>query len=93
MYAIELEQEDDGGWITRLPDLPKADRKGRRPARQAIRATVARSIIRKRLAAGLSQKELATKAGITPETLSRIESGKHRPQTATFDKIVEALGE
>jgi DNA-binding XRE family transcriptional regulator len=75
-----------------LPELPKADRKGRRPARQAIRATLARSIIRRRLSAGMSQKELAEKAGVAPETLSRIESGKHRPQTATLDKIAEALG-
>jgi ribosome-binding protein aMBF1 (putative translation factor) len=92
-YVLVPEAEYERLAGVALPPLPKADRKGRRPARQTVRATLARSIIRKRVAAGLSQKELAEQAGISPETLSRIESGKHRPQTATIDKIAQALEE
>ena len=77
----------------REPALPDADAKGRRPAREAIRATVGHSIMQRRLDAGLSQKQLASRAGISAETLSRIEAGKHRPQAATIDRLAAALGE
>jgi len=75
------------------PKLPDADRHGNRPAREAIRATMARTLLRKRIEAGLTQKQLAEKAGIAPETLCRIETGKHRAQTATLEKVAKALGE
>jgi transcriptional regulator with XRE-family HTH domain len=45
-----------------------------------------------RKAAGLTQQELATRAGIRQETLSRIESGKHTPTLRTLKKIDRALG-
>ncbi|MEX2672457.1 MAG: helix-turn-helix transcriptional regulator [Phycisphaeraceae bacterium] len=76
-----------------LPSLPQPNAQGTRPAREAIRTTLARSVITKRLAAGLTQKELAQRAGISAETLSRIESAKHRPQAATLERIAAALGE
>ena len=76
-----------------LPDLPEADAKGTRRAREAIRATIARSVIQRRLKAGLSQAALAERAGIHAETLSRIETGKHRPQAATRERLEQALGE
>ena len=53
----------------------------------------ARGIIRDRVAAGMTQKELAELAGIRVETLCRIETGKNIPSVPTVDKIDRALKE
>ena len=74
-----------------LPPLPKPDAQGNYPAVEYARASLARKIIRDRVAAGLSQRELATKAGVRVETLCRIETGKHTPSVPTVDKIDQAL--
>lgn len=74
-----------------LPPLPDADAKGNFPAKEYLRASIARDIIRDRARAGLSQRELANLAGIRVETLCRIETGKHTPSVATIDKIDRAL--
>jgi transcriptional regulator with XRE-family HTH domain len=50
------------------------------------RTSIARDIIRDRVAAGLSQRELAKLAGIGVETLCRIETGKHTPTVPTIEK-------
>ena len=71
--------------------LPTADAKGRRPAVSALRAILARDIIRDREQLGWSQAELARQAGIRVETLNRIETGKRTPSVATIDKIDTAL--
>jgi transcriptional regulator with XRE-family HTH domain len=55
------------------------------------RASLARKLIRDRVAAGLSQRELATMAGVRVETLCRIETGKHTPSVPTVDKLDRAL--
>src|SRR5438105_13740264 len=73
------------------PPLPKPDAKGNYPALEYLRASIARDIVRDRLAAGLTQKELAQLAGVRVETLCRIETGKHTASTATIDKIDRAL--
>ncbi len=74
-----------------LPPLPKPDSQGNYPAVEYARASLARKIIRDRVAAGLSQRELAKRAGVRVETLCRIETGKHVPSVATIDKIDRAL--
>jgi len=74
-----------------LPALPKADAKGNFPAVDYARASLARKIIRDRVAAGLSQRKLAELAGISFENLCRIETGKHTPSVPTIDKIDRAL--
>jgi hypothetical protein len=56
-----------------LPPLPKALPGGNFPARQYLRASIARDIIKGRRRAGLSQAELARRAGIQPAVLNRIE--------------------
>jgi transcriptional regulator with XRE-family HTH domain len=56
-----------------------------------MRASLARAIIRRRRAAGLSQAELARRAGIQPAVLNRIENARVDAGTATVDKIVAAL--
>ena len=74
-----------------LPAYPEKDAKGNFPAKEYLRVSIAREIIRDRAAAGLNQKELAKLAGIRVETLCRIETGRHTPSVATIDKIEHAL--
>ena len=58
------------------------DADGTHPAKEYMLASLARKIIRHRRMLGLSQAELARRAGIRPETLNRIEQGKHSPSVA-----------
>jgi DNA-binding XRE family transcriptional regulator len=76
----------------KLPPLPPRSASGRRPAGAYILASIAREIVADRKAAGLTQQQLARRAGIRQETLSRIESGKHTPKLATPKKIDRVLG-
>lgn len=73
------------------PALPPTDAEGNYPAAEALKASIARSIIRQRRAAGLTQADLARRAGIRAETLNRIETGKHAPSVATLSRIEKAL--
>ena len=76
---------------TALPDFPPANREGNFPALQTGRVSIAREVIRRREGVGLSQKALATAAGIRVETLNRIEKAKVTADTATIGKIDRAL--
>ena len=82
-----LKQKADEG----EPLLPEPDAEGNYPAREYMLASVARSIIRPRRRAGLTQVELARRAGIRPETVNRVEHGKNSPSVATVEKIDRAL--
>lgn len=73
------------------PSLPKPDARGRVPAADYARASLARKLIRDRRRVGLTQVELARRAGIRAETLCRIEKGKSTPDMATFNKVHRAL--
>jgi len=55
------------------------------------RATLADKLVRRRRASGLSQAELARRAGVRPETLNRIERGRTTPDFATVRKLVVAM--
>jgi transcriptional regulator with XRE-family HTH domain len=48
-------------------------------------------IVRRRRQLGLTQKELAAKAGTHQSSISRIESGEHDIQLSTLIQIAEAL--
>ena len=74
-----------------LPRSPKSDRHGHFPAVEYARVSLARKVIRDRVAAGLSQRQLASLAGIRFETVCRIERGRHTPSLATITKIDRAL--
>ena len=73
------------------PDLPTPDADGNYPALEALAAIQARDILRARRKLGLSQVELARRAGIRPETLNRIEQGRNKPSVPTIAKIDRAL--
>lgn len=74
-----------------LPALPAADEYGRFPAIETARVIIARQVIRARHAAGWTQAELAARAGVRQETISRIETGKHSAGLKTMAKIDRAL--
>lgn len=74
-----------------LPPLPAPDADGNYPAVDYARASLARKIIRDRVAVGLSQRQLALRAGVRVETLCRIETGKHTPSVPTIDKLDRVL--
>ena len=74
-----------------LPPLPERNAAGNYPAVEYARASLSRKIIRDRVAVGLSQRQLALRAGVRVETLCRIETGKHTPSLPTIDKIDRAL--
>ncbi len=76
-----------------FPPLPPADASGYFPAVEYSRAGLARKIIRERRAAGLTQADLARRAGSRPETLNRIERGKATPDVPTVMKITRAIEE
>ena len=88
-YVIVPRSEYESG----MPQLPAKNDCGERPAKAAIQTVIARSLIRRRTAAGLEQKQLAALAGVRAETISRIESGRYRPQHATMERLDRALAE
>jgi DNA-binding XRE family transcriptional regulator len=77
-----------GEWEPPLP-APAAD--GNYPADETLAVLLARKLIRRRRAVGLSPAELARRAGIRPEAVNRIEQGKHDPSIRTVEKIDRAL--
>ena len=60
-------------------------------ARQS-RESLGGRIRERREAAGLTQAELSSRAGVGRVTLTRIEKGEHSPRTATLTAIARALG-
>ena len=82
---LAAEEETEG------PPLPEPDARGRFPAIAYARASLARKIIRRRRALGLSQSELARRAGLRVETLNRLEKARTTPTIVTVDKIDRAL--
>jgi len=71
--------------------VPSADEKTVSDGLDMDRASLARKLVRRRRVAGLSQAELARRAGIRPETLNRLERGRTTPDFATIRKLVLAM--
>ena len=53
---------------------------------------VARVVIRRRAALGISQKELARRVGTSHSAISRLESGRHKASLDTLQRVATALG-
>jgi ribosome-binding protein aMBF1 (putative translation factor) len=75
------------------PPFPKPDANGNMPALEFILASVAREIIRRRRAAGMSQVELADASGVRQATISDLERGKHMVTERVMERIDRALRE
>jgi len=52
---------------------------------------IAKLVATRREALGLSQRELAKRAGISHTVISRIEGGEHSPSPKTLERLAEAL--
>jgi DNA-binding XRE family transcriptional regulator len=63
------------------------------PAFDIDRASLSEKLRRRRRAAGLTQAELARRAGVRTETLNRIERGHTEPDFTTIRKLVLAMNE
>lgn len=74
-----------------MPALPDPDRNGNYPAVEYARVSLARKLLKGRVALGLSRQELADLAGLKFETVNRIESGTVTPSGASIEKIDSAL--
>lgn len=74
-----------------LPRLPEPLEDGNYPAIEYARASVARDIIRARRRLGLTQAELARRAGVPVQALNQLEKAISTPSAATVRKIDRAL--
>lgn len=63
----------------------------RSPAIAAAQALLAREIVRARLEAGLTRRQLADRAGVAYVTIVRLESGDHMPRPETIQKLEAVL--
>ena len=61
------------------------------PAGAGLGPGIAKLIAARREALGLSQRELAKRAGISHTVISRIEGGEHSPSPKTLELLAEAL--
>jgi ribosome-binding protein aMBF1 (putative translation factor) len=86
-YVVIPRAEYEGRW----PNLPPRDARGERPAKSAVHAVIARSLIRRRTAAGLDQQRLAHLAAVTPAAIRRFESARYRPRRQTPLRLDHAL--
>ena len=53
---------------------------------------LARALIAARMAAGLTQAELASRMGTTQSVIARLEAGRVQPTTATLQRLARAIG-
>jgi DNA-binding XRE family transcriptional regulator len=74
-----------------LPPFPPADKRGARDALAFADAAIARKLVSRRIKAGLTQKELAKRAGVRLETVCRLEGGRHAPTRETISRLDAAL--
>ena len=88
MVPIDAWERIAGG---SMPALPPEDADGNMDALEFARATIARGIIRDRLALGISQAEMARRAGIQAAVLNRIEKARVVPDESTMKKIDAGL--
>ncbi len=54
---------------------------------------LADSLIKARLAKKLTQEELANQAGVTQNTITRLESGTTNPTVGTLSRVASVLGQ
>src|SRR5579862_5341245 len=80
-YERLLQKADE--WEPLMPE-PNAD--GNYPAVETMTVSIALDIIRHRRRLGLTQAELARRAGIRLNTLSRAEQGRVSPSIRTIEK-------
>lgn len=92
----------DGSWYViikedEFQELTQSQKPGRKTdALDAMNVSdqrLADRLLQRRQEAGLTQKDLAKRAGIRIETLNRIEKGRTTPDFKTIRKLVNAINE
>jgi ribosome-binding protein aMBF1 (putative translation factor) len=82
--------------VTRVNDLHKKWIKDsgykKIHAAMAPEFALARSLIEARVAAGLTQEQLAKRMQTTQSVIARLEGGKTRPSTHTLERLAAATG-
>jgi len=53
---------------------------------------IARAVVKARIAAGLTQEQLAQRMGTTQPVVARLESGRTKPSMSTLLKVAKATG-
>lgn len=86
-----MDRPSDSGHESRLPALPGGVKKSRRAGGQRERGTALPGLVSARHALGLSQADLAERAGVGVATISRLERGG-RAHSTTIDLLATALG-
>jgi DNA-binding XRE family transcriptional regulator len=61
------------------------------PSATSLAPPIAKLVATRREALGLSQRELAKRAGISHTVVSRIEQGEHTPSRKTLERLADAL--
>jgi ribosome-binding protein aMBF1 (putative translation factor) len=61
-------------------------------AKEALRRTFGADVRRERTARRISQDELATRSGLHPRTIAKIEAGEMGIRPETLDRIQRAVG-
>jgi ribosome-binding protein aMBF1 (putative translation factor) len=57
-----------------------------------VEFSIIEQVLKKRLEKGLSQKQLAEKAGTKQSAIARLEGGNSNPSIAFLEKVSKALG-
>ena len=93
---------DKQGWISAIGSTSRAARRRRAVRSAEYRAeqerlapyeALARMVIARRIRYGLTQEQLAERMGTSVSAISRLESGQHRPNVETLEKLGQAFGE
>ena len=74
-----------------VPELPIIPPRGQYPALDYLRVSIARELLRRRIAAGLSRAALAKASGVNRATIMRSETGRQIPIERVLRRIESAL--
>lgn len=82
--------------MTRVSDLHrkwmKSEAYRKAHAELAPEFEIAHAVIQARVAAGLTQEQLAERMETTQSVIARLESGRARPSTQTLERLAAATG-
>ena len=89
--SFDMDRPSNSGHESRLPALPGGVKKSHQAGGQRERGTALPGLVSARHALGLSQSDLAERAGVGVATISRLERGG-RAHSTTIDMLATALG-